>query len=191
MHGGLLRFVHGPLAVEVLLGAQFLVEQLLGAVGVLLHALQVGLGFGDGALHGGDIVVGSLQAGLRGGGIGFGGSQVGLLRVDIGGGLGILDFGQQLALADAVAFLDQQFRDIAHGVGADVDVILGLNFARSGHLAGQILAHDSARLHGDYAAFAVYRAGVDAGAGHHEGHKSEDDLPLSFHNKLRFLVSPR
>ncbi len=127
-----------------------------------------------------DILVGGLQAGFGGGGIGFGGSQAGFLRIHVGLGLDILDPGQQLALADAVAFLDQEFGDIAHGVGADVDVILGLDFAGRGHQAGQILAHHRARLHGDHAALAVHRAGINAGPGHQDGPTVMRIFHLSF-----------
>jgi hypothetical protein len=45
--------------------------------------------------------------------------------------LDILDAGQQLAFADMVAFLDQDFPQLALGVRPNIDVILRLNFARS------------------------------------------------------------
>jgi len=70
--------------------------------------------------QGGQIVVGGLHTGFGGSGIGLGGAEIGLLRFDCGGGLGVLDLGQQLALADAVALLHQQPGDFTHGVGTDM-----------------------------------------------------------------------
>ena len=78
--------------------------------------------------------------------------------------LDVFDLGEQLTFADVVAFLDQELRDAAHGVCADVDVVLGLDFAGGGHEAGQVLLDDLAGLHGDDAALAVDGAGVDADA---------------------------
>ena len=89
-------------------------------------------------------------------------AQRGLLGLHIGCGLHVLDLGQQLALPDVVAFLHQNLGEIAHGVGADIDVVLRLDLARSGDDAGQILAHHAAGLHRDHAALAVNGARVDA-----------------------------
>jgi hypothetical protein len=110
-----------------------------------LACVQIGLVFGSSALHGADVLVGGFDGGFGGAGIGLGGVEGGLLRRHVGFGLHVFDARQQLALADAVAFLDQEFGDLAHGIGADVDVILGLNLAGGGHDAGQILAHDAFR----------------------------------------------
>ena len=145
--------------------------------------VQVGLVLVDLGLHGPDILVGGLQAGLGGRGIGLGGVEGGVLGIDVGLGLDVLDAGQQLALADAVAFLDQNLRELALGVGADVDVILGLNLARGGHQAGQILAHDVAGLHRDDAPLAENGAGVNADREDQNHNDADENLPLALHDK--------
>ena len=83
-----------------------------------------------------------------------------------------------------VAFLDQQFREIAHGVGADVDVVLGLDLARGGDEAGQILARDDCRLHRDHAALAIYGAGIDTRAGHDQRAQVMIIFHLGFTTKI-------
>ena len=99
--------------VEILFGQQVLVVQRLAAVVFGLGALQIGLVLVDHGLHGADVLVGGFHAGFAGVGIGFGGVQSGLLRLHVGFRLHIFDACQQLALADAVAFLDQEFADLA------------------------------------------------------------------------------
>jgi hypothetical protein len=54
----------------------------------------------------------------------------------------------------------------AHGVGADVDVVLGFDLARSGHLAGEIAAHDPSGLYRDNTPLTVSGAG---------GHSDDED----------------
>ena len=103
----------------------------------------------------------ALTPASTGVGIGFGGVQRGFLRLHIGFRLHVFDARQQLAFSDPVAFLDQEFADLALRVGADVDVILGLNFAGCSDEAGQILAHARSGLHRDQALFAINRAGID------------------------------
>jgi len=50
--------------------------------------------------------------------------------------LGVFDGGEELILPDAVAFLDVDMGKLTHGVGADIDVSLGLHFAGGGDDAG-------------------------------------------------------
>ncbi len=125
-HRGLLGLVGVTSQVEILFGQQVLVVQRLAAVEFGLGALQVGLVLIEHGLHGADVLVGGLEAGFAGAGIGFGGIQRRLLGVHVGFRLHVFNPRQQLALADPVAFLHQDFLDLALGVGADVDVILGL-----------------------------------------------------------------
>ena len=131
-----------------------------------------------------DVLVGGVQPGFGGRGVRFGGTQRGLLRLHVGLRLHVLDFGQQLALVDVVAFLHQDLGQLAHRVGADVDVILGLNLAGSGHLAGQEIRADYlAGLHGDNASLAVNSAGVDA---NRRNHHDATTVMMIFH--LRFTT---
>src|SRR5450759_4725212 len=111
------------LQVEILLGQQMLLVQRLAAVVFGFGMLQVGLVFVERGLHGADVLVGGFDGGFGGAGIGFGGVEGGLLRVHVGFGLHVFDARQKLAFADPVAFLDQKLADLAHGIGADVDVI--------------------------------------------------------------------
>ena len=69
----------------------------------------------------------AFEPGFGGGGIGFRRAQVGLLSLDVGFRLHVLDLGQHLALADVLALLHQNLRELAYGVRPYVDVILGLN----------------------------------------------------------------
>jgi hypothetical protein len=102
-----------------------------------------------------------------------------------------LDAGQQRPLLDVVARPDQKFRDIAHGVRAYVDVILGLNLAGSGHEAGQVAAQYPARLHGDYAALAIDGAGPHPDDRNQYDRDGDGDLPFTLHDaKSPFLVLP-
>src|ERR1019366_1588902 len=160
-HGGLLVLVGELLEVEILFGQQVLVEQRLAAVEVGLGMVQVGLVLIERGLHGADVLIGGLDGGFGGAGVGFGGVDGGLLGVHIGFGLHVFDARQKLAFADAVAFLDEEFADLAHGIGADVDIILGLDFAGRCHDAGQILAHDAAGLHRNQTFLAINRAGIN------------------------------
>src|ERR1035438_5385077 len=121
-----------------------LVVQRLAAVVVGFGMIQIGLIFFEGGLHGADVLVGGFDGGFGGTGVGFARVEGSLLRVHVGFGLHVLDARQKLAFADPVAFLDQKLADLAHGIGADVDVILGLDFAGCRHDAGEILANDAA-----------------------------------------------
>ena len=76
-------------------------------------------------------------------------AMVAFLGGDVGVGLGIFDPRHHLILLDAVPFLDVDFRQGAHGVSTQVDVILGLNLTRGGHHRIQILARHQAGLHRD------------------------------------------
>src|ERR1022692_3912721 len=191
VHGRLLRVVEGGLALEVLPGAEFFLVEVPGAVGILLGAGEIGFGLDDGRLQGGHVVVGGFQTGFRGIGIGLRGCPTGLLGFDVGGGLGVLNFGQQLALVDVVALTHQQFGDVAHGVGADVDVILGFDLAGGGDDAGQILPHHGPGLHRDQTALAINRAGINARADDDEDGQGDDYFPLSLHNQILRITAIR
>src|ERR1019366_7607272 len=129
LHGGQLSLVGELLQIEILFRQEMLLVQRLAAVVVGLGMVQIGLVLFERGLHGADVLVGGFDGGFGGAGIGFGGVEGSLLRVHIGFGLHVFDARQKLAFADPVAFLDQKFADLAHGIGADVDVILGLDFA--------------------------------------------------------------
>ena len=62
---------------------------------------------------------------------------------------------QQLPLGYAIALFHQDFGELAHGVGANVDVLARLDLARRRHQADQILAHGSTGLDRNNTAFAV------------------------------------
>ncbi len=150
---------------EILLGAQFFVEELLSPLVVGLHAIQIGLVVFQRGLHGADVVVGGVHACLGGGRLSFGRCKSGPLGFDVGRRLHVLDLGKELAFADAVAFLHQELRNVALGVGADIDVVFGFNLAGSRDQAGKILADRLAGLHGDQTFLAINGAGVNADSG--------------------------
>jgi len=125
--------------------------------------------------------VGRFQAILGRRRIRFRGSNHRSLRLDVGRGLNVLNPRDHLVFVNVIAFLHQQLHDPALGVGADVDVIAGFNFARSGDKRGQILARDSAGLHGYQISLAPAFARVNR-ARDRQGRKYEQKyLPLTFH----------
>ena len=192
LDGGELGLEGELLQLIVLLGAKPFLIKGFRAVQVGLHARQVGLVVFHAGLHGAHVLVGGFQFGFGGAGIGLGGSDGRFLDPHIRLGLNVFDLGQQLALADVVALFHQQLRDVAHGVGADIDVVLGLYFTRGGDYAGEILACDAAGLHRDHAALAIHGAGIDPRGGHQDRRQSDDNLPLRLHDKnLPLSLSPQ
>ncbi len=180
----LLGFVGEFLELEILAREQFFVEQLLGAIVIGLHAIQVGFVVLQPGLHGADVFVGHFEAGFRSRRVGLRRADVGLLGRHVGRGLGVFHARQQLALADVVAFLDQDFRDVAHRVGADIDVVLGLDLARGSDDRRQVATRHLSGLHRHYAALAIHRARVNSDDGHQQGRQCDDYLPLSFHDNV-------
>ena len=150
--------------VEVLLGQKLGFKQLLGAIVVQLGMLQIGLGMVDQRLLRVQVFVGHFQAGFGRIGIRFSGTHLSCLRGDLRLRLDILDARDQLPSLYGLAFLYQNLGENTYGIGADVDVILRLNLARSGDQAGQILAHHLTGLDCHHAALTENRAGINADA---------------------------
>jgi hypothetical protein len=122
--GGDIYVVEGLFGVEILLGDELVVVQLLGAAEVQLLLFEVCPGLvdcGGGGLFRGDVRVD----------IGFGASDGGLLGGDGGFGLHIFDGGNDGAGLYVVAFFDVEVRDAAKAGGPDVDVGLRLDLAGS------------------------------------------------------------
>ncbi len=101
--------------------------------------------------------------------------------LDIGFRLDGLEFGKDLVLTDLVAFLHIQLEDSTHDVGADVDIIPGLDFTRRGNKAGQVLADGAPGLDVDDAAVLHLDAGDNAAGDDKHSANGEDPLPLTLH----------
>ena len=128
-----------------------------GPVVIRFGAIQLGPVFLQRRLRGGDPVLLGLQARFGRRGIGQRGGDARVLRHHIGVGLHGLHLRHHLAFANAVAFLHHNFGDgrRAEGVRTEVDVILRLDFARSGDGSHQVLAHHAAGLYVHNAALVV------------------------------------
>ena len=100
----------------------------------------------------------------------------GLLGGDGGLGLDALDVGEDSALLDAVTFLDVEVGDAAEGLGADVDVGLGLDLAGAADDGDEVLLDDLAGGHfGDIGLPVQDRADDDASEDQY-GDDDKDDL---------------
>src|SRR5581483_11246157 len=163
VHAGDGSLVGGLPGVVILLGDELLLEQALGTVEVESRALQVAPGAVEVGLRGAQRGVGGLRVGARH-------LQRGLVGRDVGGGLHVLQLRQQLAFLHVVAFLHIQLHDLAEGVGAEVDVGLGLDFARGGHHRVQVFHRDFAGLHGNNALLALLH-------GESDDHQQRQDNP--------------
>ena len=157
-----------------------------------MHAVQIGLVLVDHGLHGADILVGGLHGRLRWRWNRLRRSQRRFLRLTSASGCTFSIRASSWPLRTRSPSLTRSSRDAAPGVRADVDVILGLNFAGRSDEAGQVLAHDLAGLHGDHAPLAVDGAGIDADS----QQSATTDTPirifhLRLHDKnLPFYLSP-
>ena len=174
----LLALVCGFSLLEILFGDQALLEQFLSTLVILVVAFEIRLRVFQRCLQRADVVVSRLVAGLAGGCIRFGGTQGCLLGLDIGLGLRLVDAGHQLTFLDDVAFLDQDVRQLARELGAQVDVITRLDLTRRCDHSGQVFAHHFAGLHGDNAAAVVRDARHHAGGDQKQDKDTDQNLPL-------------
>ena len=104
----------------------------------------------------------------------------------------MFDAGHHLALADVVAFLDQEFHDPALGVRSYINVITRFNLAGSGHERGQIRTDRNSGLHRNRSALAPSDTSVYS-AGDRRGTKkiASSYLPLPLHLWESFRVIKR
>src|SRR5208282_2162083 len=108
------------------------VVQTLGAVPIELGVDGVGLGAVQVRARG-------LEGGIGRNRVGFRRLHGRAIEIDVGQRLHVLKLRQQLSLLYAVAFLDVQLDDPAHGIGSDVRVGLGLDFTRGADHRSQVL----------------------------------------------------
>jgi len=131
--------------------------EILRALPIQFAALVVGLS----ALQ---IGSGSVQPGLGSDGVGFRGLHRSLVGAYIRRGLHVFQLRQQLTLPYVIPFLNVQVGDLAISIGADVDIGLGLDFARGAHHRGQVLALHFTGLHHDHILAALIDRESDDGA---------------------------
>ena len=132
-HAGRRRIVIRLFLIVILLGDQVVLVQFLGVIKQHFRALLFRAEPFERRLGGLGAFIGGAQSFFRRRRIGLGGSDPGFLRRHIGLRLHVLDARHHLILADVIAFLDQKLQDPALRVGSDIDVVLRLDFTRSGH----------------------------------------------------------
>ncbi len=181
VQGGGRGIIGRLLGIEILLGQELVLVQLLGAVEVQFGVLQIRLRMVDDGLLRAQAIVGCFQPGFGRIGIRLRRHHLRFLGSNLRLGLDILHPRHQLSLAHAVAFLHQNLGEQADGVGAYVDVILGLNLARGGYQASQVLAHHLSGLDGHHAALAEHRAGINANAQRKHNQDNNDGFPFGLH----------
>ena len=125
--------------VEGLLGDYAVLRHLeVAVVGVLVHG-EVG-GFCA------DLVV--FDGGFCSLGVGFGGEELGLLGIDLGEDLDLVQLGEDLALFDGLVDVGLEVGDDAGGLGFDLYLGDGLDFAGGDDGAGDVAAFGLAELGG-------------------------------------------
>ena len=121
----------------------------------------------------------------------MGGRNGRLLGVHAGRLLDVLRPHQQLALGDVVAFLHQDFGDLAHGIGVDVGLILlhGFDLTVGGNDLGQILPLDFAGLDRHHAPPAPHYSPNSQADEGHDAHDGERNFLPLLHSRSVTLPS--
>ena len=119
--------------LEVAVGYDLLVAQLLLAGVIELGAIALGLGAAEGGGGGGDLLRARARLQLREGG--FGGGEFGAADRDLLLLLGIVEPGDEPAGRDVLALGDGAFDDATRGLEAELGVI-HLEVAGEGEVAG-------------------------------------------------------
>src|SRR5882724_435730 len=78
-----------------------------------------------------------------------------------------------------IALFDRDLGQFACGVGADVDVLARLDFARGGDQAGEILPHGVPGLHRYDAAPAIANARKHGNRAHHQHSYGDENFPFT------------
>ena len=142
------------------------VEGLLADDAFLLH-LQIAVegGLVHGQVGGGGVHLVLLDVGFVGADIGLGGGQLRALRVHLRHDFLLIELRQLLALVDLVVDVDVELFDDAGGLGFDLDLGDGLDFAGGHDRAGDVAALDL----GD--AVGVDLGAFDQAGGHNAQHQ--------------------
>ena len=148
---------------------ELLVVQRLSAV--IVELLLFVVGFGAIKVENGGVQrrIGRCAVVARGGELGAHGGEV-------RGGLDVLKTGEELARLHVVTLFDVEVGDLAHGVGADVDVSLGLDLAGRRDNRSEVFLFDFAVLDSSETAVLMQGEIDDAAADNEHGQNDEDYL---------------